>query len=405
MNILYMTIKFPKEEESDNLYTDLAETLVEKGHNVTVIVPESKENIITIERNMEVLRVKTGRLFNVGIIEKGISFITMQYKIKKAIKRYLDDRNYDMILYTSPPVTISSVVRFAMKKYKAISYLMQKDIFPQNALDLKILTKWNPAYWYFKYREFAMYKTASIIGCMSEGNIEYLRKNNKYLKNKIIELFYNTAKLIKDEKEKDINVRKKYKISEDEVLAVYGGNFGVPQGIDFIIKILEHYKNDKRIKFLFCGTGTEKEKLFRYVKDNEIKNVITLEYMPREEYEKILRETDIGLVFLDYRFTIPNIPSRTISYLQRSIPIMAATDKNTDYKDVIEKNQIGKWAYSNDLEDFNYNFEQLINNPKERKKMGRNGKEYFEKYLITENSVKILEEAYKKLNKEEIKSV
>lgn len=403
MNILYIAIKFPKEGISDSLYTDLAEELVKKQHHVTVVVPDSNEENFSIERNMEVLRVKTSSLFNVGLIQKGISFITMQYKIKKAINKFLKNKKFDMIIYTSPPVTISSVVKHCMKKYNAKSYLMQKDIFPQNALDLKILAKWNPAYWYFKYKEFAMYNTASVIGCMSEENINYLRRKNKYLKNKPMELFPNTAKLVENGNLKSFKnkIRIKYGISKNEVLAIYGGNFGKPQGVDFIIKILEHYKDNKKIKFLFCGTGTEKEKLFNYVKEQKIENVITLEYMPREDYDQILKEADIGLVFLDYRFTIPNIPSRTLSYLQEGIPIMAATDKNTDYKEIIEKNKIGKWAYSNDLNEFDEKFMKLIKDEEKRKKLGQNGRKYFEKYLTTENSVKILEEAYKRLNKEE----
>lgn len=399
MNILYISISFPKEEEGHNIYTDLAEELSEK-HHVTVLVAEQSNNVektvFSNERGFEVLRVKTGNMFNVNLVEKAISYITMQSKLKKAIKKYLNKRQYDIILFMAPPVTMGSVVKYAMNKYKAISYLMQKDIFPQNSLDLGIMNKKHPAYYYFRYKEKQMYKVATKIGCMSQGNIEYLIEKNKFLDRDKLELFPNTIKLRKINTNKT-NVRKKYGIEEDKILALYGGNFGRPQGISFIKEILESYKNDNRVVFCFSGKGTEKEKLYKYIKEHDIKNVITIEYLPKEEYNNILKEANIGLIFLDSNFTIPNIPSRTLAYFEYSIPIMAATDKNTDYKDIIvNKAEAGLWCESNNIKEFREQFDYLIENKEDRIRMGQNGRKYLEANFTTNESVKILENTYKK---------
>ena len=48
---------------------------------------------------------------------------------------------------------------------------------------------------------------------------------------------------------------------------------------------------------------------------------------------------DVGLIFLDKRFTIPNFPSRLLSYMQASMPVLAATDVNTDIGKVIEEGE------------------------------------------------------------------
>lgn len=404
MNILYISISFPKENEGNNLYTDLAEELTKK-HKLTVVVAEQSKNIektkLTKERGFEVLRVRTGNMFNVNLIEKAISYITMQRKLKKAIKKYLSKERYDVILFMAPPVTIGSVVKYAMKKYNAISYLMQKDIFPQNSLDLGLMSKKNPAYYYFKYKEKNMYKIATKIGCMSQGNIEYLLQNNKNLSKDKLELFPNTITLREISNNKN-DIRQKYNISEKKVVALYGGNFGKPQGIDFIVKILDEYKNDKRVEFFFSGKGTEKEKLYKYIKEKNIKNVVMIDYLPKQEYNYILKETDIGLIFLDYRFTIPNIPSRTLSYFEYSIPIMAATDKNTDYKDIlVNQAKAGLWCESNNIEEFKKQFNYLINHREERIKMGQNGRKYLEEKLTTKKSVQILEKTYYELKKGE----
>lgn len=401
MKILFIASIFPKENEEDNIYTDLAEELKKKGHEVVVLVSEERKNIektkIQKERNIEVLRVKTGNIYNVSLPEKAITFITMQDKLKSAIEKYLSNYNFNFILFMTPPVTLYSVVKFAMKKFKCNSYLMQKDIFPQNALDIGILDKYNPAYWYFRRIEKKLYKVATVIGCMSKANKEYLLKHNSFLDEKKIELFPNTIKIDKEIYYNKTSIRTKYNIPQESVIAVYGGNFGKPQGIDFLIKILEEYKNNSRIYFILIGKGTEKEKLFKHIKNNNIKNVVCLDYVPQKEYFEILSQSDIGLVFLDYRFTIPNIPSRTLTYFEYSLPIMAATDKNTDYKDLIEnKSMSGLWCESNKIEDFKKRFEFLLDNPKIRKEMGRSGREYLEDNLRVEKSVDLLERAFQK---------
>lgn len=403
MNILYIASIFPTPQEGENLYTNLASELVESGHKVTVIVSEEKRKIddtkVFRERNYNVIRVRTGNLYEIGSVEKAISFVTLQSKMKNAINKYLSDEKFDMIVFMSPPVTMYGVVNFAMKKYNCFSYLMQKDIFPQNAVDLKIMTKCNPAYWYFRHKEKELYKISTVIGCMSEKNKEYLLKHNKYLDCAKLQIFPNTTKLNREEEYIDdaMQIKRRYGIPENRVIITYGGNFGKPQGIDFLIQILGVYKDNKNVEFLLVGKGTEKEKLYRYIKEKNIENVKLINFLNSEEFSKILKISDIGLVLLDYRFTIPNIPSKTLTYFKNRVPIMAATDNNTDFKQMLEDSGAGLWCESNDVYSFKEKLDFLIANKKVRKEMGENGRLFLEKNLTTEVSVKILEDTFRNL--------
>ena len=403
MNILYIASIFPTPKEGENLYTDLASELVENGHRVTVIVSEEKRKIddtkVCMERNFNVIRVRTGNLYEIGSVEKAISFITLQSKMKNAINKYLSDEKFDMIVFMSPPVTMYGVVNFAMKKYNCFSYLMQKDIFPQNAVDLKIMTKYNPAYWYFRHKEKELYKISTVIGCMSEKNKEYLLNHNKYLDCEKLQIFPNTTKLNREEEYIDDarQIKRRYSIPENRVIITYGGNFGKPQGIDFLIQILDVYKNNENVEFLLVGKGTEKEKLYRYIKEKNIENAKLINFLNSEEFSKILKISDIGLVLLDYRFTIPNIPSKTLTYFKNRVPIMAATDNNTDFKQMLEDSGAGLWCESNDVYSFKEKLDFLIANKKVRKEMGENGRLFLEKNLTTEVSVKILENTFRNL--------
>lgn len=405
MKILYISITFPKETEGNNLYTNLAEEIAKK-HNITVLVAEEKKKIkhtkIGKERNLEVIRVKVGNMYNVSFIEKAISYIMMPYYMNRAIKKILKDRKYDMVLYTSPPITIEKVVKYAKKKFRCIAYLMQKDIFPQNAVDIGIMKKNSLPYLFFKRKEKKLYKMSDKIGCMSNGNIKYLKENNTQLKGieKKLEKFPNTLKIRTYDKINVNEIKGKYNIPDDKIVALYGGNFGRPQGIDFIIELLKYYKDDDNIYWLFVGSGTEKGKLLDAIQNDKIKNASILDYIPTKEYSKILQIADIGLIFLDKNFTIPNIPSRLLSYLEYEIPVLAATDKNTDLHQILEDNNIGLWCDSNRVENFVNKINYYIENPEIRIQIGKNGRRYLEENLTTEKSVQILENAYKELRKE-----
>ena len=55
---------------------------------------------------------------------------------------------------------------------------------------------------------------------------------------------------------------------------------------------------------------------------------------------------DVGMIFLDHRFTIPNYPSRLLSYMQAKLPVLAYTDPNTDIGQVIVDGGFGWWCES-----------------------------------------------------------
>lgn len=395
MKILYISMVFPKSDDDSTIYTDLAEKLSERGHQVTVIVAEERKNFcdssFSQERGCRVLRVKVGNMYNVNFVEKGISIITLPYFIREAIKKNLQDEKFDLILFEAPPATLAKVIMFAKQKFHAPAFLMMKDIFPQNAIDIGIMKK-GIIYCYFRLKEKKLYKTADMIGYMSEGNREYLVSHNKIADSKLT-IFPNTKKIHQlPVRHDDFVMRKKYGIPEDKTVFVFGGNMGKPQGLPFLCNAIKNVENKYDAFFVLIGKGTEKV----YVQDmlKGCKNALVLDSLPRDEYEQLILECDIGIVSLDYRFTIPNYPSRILSYLEYAIPVLAVTDKNTDFQDLIKEADCGLWCYSNSLRDFAKAVEELTGDVEMRYRMGQNGRSYMEKHFDVKVSVKLLEDYY-----------
>lgn len=401
MRILYISTVFPRPEENSTIYTDLAEELRDRGHEIFVVAadgnPGIKNTQLNIERGLNVLRVKTNTLYNVSIIKKGFSVITLKYRLTYYMKKFLSNKKFDFILFESPPVTIVDVVKWAMKEFNCPSYLMLKDIFPQNAVDIGLMKENGIIYRYFKKKEQELYHTASIIGCMSEANRQYIIKHNPWLDINKVEIFPNTKKIrYYGDKPTEYRIRRRYGIPDDVVVAVFGGNMGKPQGIDFLLDVISKCKDRKDIFFLLVGRGTERYRVIDYINQKSFKNVLLIDPLPRAEYETLLTECDIGLIFLDKRFTIPNFPSRVLSYFEYSLPVLAATDSNTDFGQMIESSKAGFWVQSGDINGFIEKLDILIKNANLRYQMGKSARKYLEKYFHVGISVDILESHFNK---------
>ena len=359
MNILFLSLLDINSFDDENIYMDLLNEFIKKKYNVYIVSPterKNKKNTYIIEKNKsKILKVKIGNIQKTNIIEKGISTILIEKQYKKAIKKHFKSIKFDLILYATPPITFCNVIKYFKKRDNAKTYLMLKDIFPQNAVDLKMFTKNSVFYAFFRKKEKKLYKLSDTIGCMSQKNVDYLLQNNEYLTRKRIEIFPNS---ITPKKENARNIklnnefRKKYNIPITSKVFMYGGNLGKPQGIPFIIECLEKVKNISNTYFVICGTGTEYKKIEDYKNSSNMNNLLLLNGLPKEKYNELLNVADIGLIFLDYNFTIPNFPSRLLSYMEKGIPVLSCTDINTDIGNIIEENSFGWKCQSNNSPEF-----------------------------------------------------
>lgn len=401
MKILYIATSFPKESKGATIYTDLAEAIHQKGHEITVAVSEQKRNqqktTLETERGFKVLRAVVGDYYDVNFIKKGIVTILLPFIMKKEIKKNLGKEQFDMVLFETPPITNAGVVAWAKKHFKCKSYLMLKDIFPQNGVDLGILGSGllgKVIFNYFKFKEKFLYKTADIIGCMSEGNKKYLLEHNPEIPEQKVEIFPNAKKITEDYQCEDFSVRQKLGIPEDACVFLFGGNMGKPQYVEILAAAAKEFKNDNNVFFVFVGRGTEKHIIAQTIENNDIKNAILLDNLPREEYEQITKESDVGLITLDPRFTIPNFPSRILSYMDYAKPVLAATDTVTDMKELIKIADCGEWVCSEKQEAFFEKIKAFSADKDKCIRQGENGRKYMKENFTVERCVEILEKQF-----------
>ncbi|MFY9164407.1 glycosyltransferase family 4 protein [Aquirufa antheringensis] len=395
MKVLFLTLVRLDKIEDRGIYQDLLRKFRDNNHEVTVVYPsERKYGLKTklIEENsIKRLSVWTPNIQKTNLLEKGIATILIEYFYYFAIRKFLKYDDFDLILYSTPPITFSNLIMWLKKKSNALTYLLLKDIFPQNAVDLNYIKPNSYLHKYFRNKEIALYEISDFIGCMSPANLKFLLLNNKQINISKLEVNPNTI---------DVSIRNyisnkdlliKYNIPNDKTIYLFGGNLGAPQAINLLKQNIENCKSIKEAFFVIIGDGTEYEAFKKWTDLVNIKNVILIRELPKSEYEDILSLAHVGLIFLNPLFTIPNFPSRVLSYMQFKLPIICATDSITDIGKIASDNNFGYSCLTSDLDTF---FEYVVKllDKDLRVQMGQNSFDYLlNNYNIDVSYNKIIE--------------
>ncbi len=386
---LFQTFSFKR----STIYLDLIEEMRDRGHAVTVIAGTTEKELpdgLHEEDGVEVIYLKLADQFGAGRVKKGLIQLYMAPLMIKLIRTQLWKRKFDVIAYPTPPVTLAPVVKKCREHFRCITYLMLKDIFPQNAVDIGLMSEGGMAYKYFKKLERTLYENSVKIGCMSEGNMEYLKAKEPWIREGIIEYFPNTVKV------KPFSQREH--VSDSQIRFMFGGNMGKPQRIDFLLEGIQKAAGIpelKDISFDFIGDGSESRRIEDFIRENNLKNLTYRRGVERDVYEEILAASDIGIISLSEKFTIPNYPSRILSYMQLAKPVLAVTDTVTDMKELIlEKADCGYWTPSGDMDGFINTLKTIVSERETLQQKGMNGREYLEQNFDVKLSADKLEKTY-----------
>jgi len=398
MNVLFLTLLDFSSLEERGIYTDLMREFVRNGHMVYIISPTERRRRRPTELidqgDHVILKLQIGNIQQTNVIEKGLSTLALELAFVKAIERYFANVRFDLVLYSTPPITFQSAVEYVKRRDRAVTYLLLKDIFPQNAVDLGMMSETglgSLAYRYFRAKEKKLYAQSDYIGCMSQANVDYLLTHNPEISPDAVEVCPNSLEPVVVVRDGDRirAMREKFGIPIDRTVFIYGGNLGKPQGIDFLIECLRANRSNQNAFFVIVGSGTEFPKIERYLLSEGTPNARLLSHLPEREYEMLVSSCDVGLVFLDRRFTIPNFPSRLLSYMQASLPVLAATDRSTDVGRVIVEGGFGFWCESGDVEAFSRMVDSMCV-ASIREQMGRNARAYLEENYTVSRSYEII---------------
>jgi glycosyltransferase involved in cell wall biosynthesis len=386
MNVLLLSVAFPDLVEGANLYGDLAIELAARGHamHVATLLERRKgaETRLERQRGVDVLRVASGDLFNVGFARKGLTMLALEGDFRRAIRRTWPSKRFDLVLYPTPPVTFVGLVEELKRQQGAATYLILRDIFPQNAVDVGVMGK-GLAYHYFRRVERRLYAVSDRIGCMSPANADWVVRDG--VPRAKVGLLPNWRRL-REPPPGGRDLRREWGL-EGKFLAGFGGVIGVAQELEFLLDLAHDCRDRQDVAFVVAGEGNRKAALLEKAARLRLPNVRIEDRVSSDDFARLLRQADAGLVNLDRRFTIPNYPSKVLDYMEARIPVLAALDGATDFGAMLDASGAGLWSLTGDLPAYRRNLDRLAGDPELRRQMGVRGRAYLEAHFTVERAV------------------
>lgn len=384
--LLLVDCYLPSIKSSAKLVHDLAIEFHRRGHDVIVAAPDDTiDRICDIreEEGITVIRVRTGAIKGAGLVRRFVNEWRLSSVMWAAAKDYFRDHPCEMILFYSPTIFFSSLVKRLKRAWNCRTYLILRDIFPQWAVDAGVLKRGSAPHRFLRRAELRQYAVADLIGVQSPANLDYFQ--NADVRNAAgttpLEVLFNWTAT--EQVQDATTLRQKLKL-DDKTVFFYGGNIGVAQDMDNVIRLAESMRDQCGAHFLLVGDGSETQRLMELVDSRKLTNVTIHPAVSQQEYLAIVGEFDVGLITLDHRLRTHNIPGKLLSYLRQGLPILASINPDNDLRQVIDDAEAGLVCLNGEDHQFTANAMRLFEDKEMRRHMGRNARQLLEQMFSVE---------------------
>ncbi len=362
----------PSSKSSAKLMSDLAGQYASQGHSVTVVTPDEtlrSKCSLSCADGVSVLRVRSGRIKGAALTQRGLNEAMLSWVLWRAGRKHFRANPCDLIVFYSPSIFFGGLVRRLKKLWDAPAYLILRDIFPQWAVDAGVFRTGGPAWRFFRKRELAQYDCADIVAVQSPGALEYFQSPELAGKHRL-EVLYNWAPASEPDVP-ETNYRSELGL-DGKIMFFYGGNIGVAQDMDNIVRLAEALADQSDVHFLLMGDGSQAARLTDLIEAKRLDNIQILPAVGQKEYLGALSEFDVGLISLAGGLTTQNIPGKLLGYAQNSMPVLASVNPGSDLKEMLESRNAGLVSLNGDDDQLTGLARRLASDEELRKTMGAN---------------------------------
>lgn len=365
---------------------DLAREFALQGHKPTVIVPTGTLEVPwTIEHadGVRVLRCRTPQTKDIGYVRRTINELRLPYSLLRALRRSeLRSDRWDGVVWYSPSIFLAPIVRVLRRESRCRSYLVLRDIFPEWAVDMGLMTR-GGAYHFFKMIERMQYSVADTVGVQTHANLAYLSQWAKR-PGRRLEVLQNW---LSDAPDIGCCIAPARSKLAGRKIFVYAGNMGIAQGVDVLVELAVRMRDRQDIGFLFVGRGSDANRLAATADSRGLDNVAFHDEIEPAEIPGLLAHCHVGMVALDPRHKTHNIPGKFLTYLRAGIPILARINMGNDLERLINDERVGRVCVGGDAVVLQQLAEEMLANPAELRAMGDRGKTVWKRLFAPSTAV------------------
>ena len=328
---------------------DLSLEMIRQGHKVTVMIPSHDIKEAWSLEDMEgvkVLRLKAPRTRDIGYIRRTINEFLMPFAMLHNLRKSpLSNMSWDGVVWYSPTIFLGPIANSLKKTNGCRSYLIIRDIFPEWAVDMDLLSRGLP-YRFFKVIERYQYSIADVIGVQTPANLPYFDSWARAPERRV-EVLQNW---LAEAPDIGCSISVADSPLAGRTIFVYAGNMGVAQGMGILIDLAERLHDRQDIGFIFVGRGSDVHVLHDAVKVRGLDNVIFYDEIAPSEIPGLYAQCHVGIVALDPRHRTHNIPGKFLSYMQGGLPVLASINSGNDLADIIDREAVGRVCLDHSVE-------------------------------------------------------
>lgn len=355
MHVLIITDSyFPARTSASVLLQELAQSLIEIDINVSLIVSndaQSEPVTFNMHDGCTIISVKGLKTKDVKYLQRVahefINPLLIWWRLKKSSK--FNCLYIDGVVWYSPSIFWGPLIRRLKIKFKCKSYLILRDIFPDWALHLGLVSN-GIGYKFLKAVERYQYKQANTIGIQSTNNLIYFQKNQKNL-NSNLEILWNWSRLKNSPEINNCSIDINKTVLAGRVVFTYVGNLGVAQGMHILLKLIYRCKDLDDIGFLIVGRGIELQNIKDFIRHKKIKNALIFDEIESDQVPGLLSQCHVGLIFLDQRHQTHNIPGKFVTYMSSGVPVLAILNPGNDLLELIPNSGVGEVSCQNSMDE------------------------------------------------------
>ena len=401
MRILILTNYFPPEiGGAARLFYELAESLANKGHRVTVVTGFPRYNIneplLRYRRKLWMCewmgKVRVMRLWVPPVPRRSLILRGIEHFLAPAaltLGGLLSGRQ-DVIIIYSPPLPLG-LSAFVIGLLKRIPFVVNvQDLFPKEAILLGLLRNRFLIY-LFEVIEKFVYNHAACITVHSPGNRSHIIAQG--IAPEKVKVVYNWVDVQKvTPGEKNNWFREKYGLANKFVVS-YAGTMGWCQDMEVIVEAADLLKHHEKIVFVLVGEGPMKQFVEKEVKRRELYNVMLLPPFPWEQYIDILRASDVSMINLNPKLTTPVVPSKLLNIMACGLPVVASLPPHSDALRIIQEADCGICVLTGDAKALADAILEIYRNPSQAQRFGDNAR----KFALTHFAREVCVEQYEKI--------
>lgn len=122
---------------------------------------------------------------------------------------------------------------------------------------------------------------------------------------------------------------------------IFAGNMGRFQGLESVIDAMFRLEQSFEVELLFVGEGVAKSSLVERAGALNGNRVLFMPYQPQEKVEKLISESDMGLIALQKDVYKVAYPSKTATYMKLGCPLLICMEPESELARFTIREDIG----------------------------------------------------------------